>query len=218
VGLFKEIAEPLIARNVPVIPLRPKTKIAFLSNWPEEASVNPQKIQKWDEEFPDANGASVAQAKEGGIWILEIDREGFLQEIERQTGQKIPLTLAVRSSKGRGHMYFRHTPASLTMGNVKVVGEDGKETFSARADNAYCVAPLSYHPVSGKRYEIISDAPIIPAPDWLVQWCVLQKSEKTSKTGDPELDDESLVYEGARDNTMASILGRARQVLKIDRE
>lgn len=213
-GLFKEIAAPLVNRGVPVIPLRPKTKIAFLSNWPDVATIDPKKIEQWDEEYPDANGACVA--KPDGIWFLEIDQEGFSSEIEKQTGQKIPLTLMVRSSKGRGHYYFKQTPASIAMGNVKGKGEDGRETFSARVDNAYVVAPLSYHPTSGLRYELLQDVPIVPAPDWLVQWCASQKSG--SKTGHAELDDESIVHEGSRDNTMASILGTARQVLKMDRE
>src|ERR1700676_559575 len=215
-GLFKQIAEPLIARNVPVIPLRPKTKIAFLNNWQEIASTDLIKVEKWDEEYPDANGACVAYAKPDGIWMFEIDKPGFLETIQNQTQQKLPDTFTVRSSPGRGHFYFRQTAASIAMGNVQGKDEEGKEAWSARVDNRYVVAPGSYHPTSGKRYETLRDVPILTAPDWLVEWCVAQKSA-TVKTGHAELDDESIVHEGSRDNTMASILGTARQVLKMDR-
>jgi hypothetical protein len=216
-GLFKEIAEPLVARGVPVIPLRPKTKIAFLDEWETLATVDQNKIDQWDQEFLDANGACVALARPGGVWFLEIDRPGFSEEIEKQTGQKIPVTFMVRSSPGRGHFYFKQTPASIEMGNKKSKDEQGKELWSARAANAYVVAPGSYHPTSGRRYEILRDAAIVEAPDWLVQWCVAN-AQTEPKTGHAELDSEEIIGEGGRNNALTSILGKARQVLKMDRE
>src|ERR1051326_6066285 len=101
-GLFKEIAVPLVRRGVPVIPLRPKTKIAFLTNWQELATTDLSRVEQWDAEYANANGACVAQARPGGVWMLEIDRQGFAQQIEQETGHKIPLTFMVRSSPGRG--------------------------------------------------------------------------------------------------------------------
>lgn len=217
-GLFKEIATPLVSLGVPVIPLRPKTKIAFLTNWQDIASIDPTKIDEWDEEHRDANAACVAFAKPEGIWFLEIDKQGYAQVIEQQTGQKLPDTFAVRSSPGRGHYYFKQTPASIAMGNAQGKDSDGKETWSARVDNRYVVAPGSYHPTSGKRYELLRDVPIIAAPDWLVQWCAANHKSDTVKTGHGELDDETPIAEGSRNSTLASILGKARQVLGMDRD
>lgn len=217
-GLFKEIAAPLAARDVPLIPLRPKTKIAFLNNWQEIATTDLQRIDKWDEEYSDANGACVAFAKPNGIWFLEIDKSGFTETIEQQTGHKIPETFMVRSSPGKGHFYFRHSPASLAMGNQQGKDEEGRETWSARADNRYVVAPGSYHPTSGKRYEVICESSIATAPDWLVQWCVKNSGVKNTSTGHPELDDMSLIVEGSRNSALASILGKARQILAMDKE
>lgn len=216
-GLFKEISEPLVARGVPVIPLRPKTKIAFFYEWETLATVDQTKIDQWDQDFPDANGACVALARPNGIWFLEIDRPGFAEEIERETGQKLPPTFMVRSSPGRGHYYFKQTPASIAMGNKKKKDAEGKELWSARADNAYVVAPGSYHPTSGRRYEILRDAEIVPAPDWLVQWCVVN-AQTEAKTGHAELDSEETISEGGRNNSLTSILGKARQVLKMDKD
>jgi hypothetical protein len=217
-GLFKEIAEPLVARGVPIIPLRPKTKIAFLTAWETLATTDPIKVEQWDQDFVGANGACVAYARPDGVWFLEIDRPGFQDEIEVQTGQKIPTTFMVRSSPGRGHFYFKQTPASIAMGNAQGTDDNGKETWSARVDNRYVVAPGSYHPTSGRRYEILRDAEIIPAPDWLVQWCVTNTKDVTaSKTGHAELDSEEPITEGGRNSAITSILGKARQVLKMDR-
>jgi hypothetical protein len=58
----------------------------------------------------------------------------------------------------------------------------------------------------------------VEAPQWLIDFCIQNDAKETKKTGHAELDDESPVYEGARDNTMASILGKARQVLGMDKE
>lgn len=216
-GLFKDIAMPLVTRSVPVIPLRPKTKIAFLSNWQEIATTDLKKVEEWDEEFPDANGACVA--KPDGVWFLEIDKEGFAKHIEAMTGQRLPETLMVRSSPGRGHFYFKQTAESVKMGNRKATDAEGKELWSARVNNAYVVAPGSFHPTSGRRYEVIRDTEIVPAPDWLVQWCCSQTgSDPQSKTGHAELDDESPIASGSRNNSITSILGKARQVLGMDKE
>jgi hypothetical protein len=208
VGLFKDIAIPLVARNVPVIPLRPKTKIAFLNNWQEIASTDLAKIEKWDDEYSDANAACVAFSKPDGIWFLEIDRSGFVQTIEEQTGQKIPDTFMVRSSPGRGHFYFKQTPASIRMGNLQGKDENGKEAWSARVDNRYVVAPGSYHPTSGKRYETLRDSPIIAAPDWLIQWCSSQKTEDKKITASV---DGAKIPRGLHDTTLTSIGGKLRQ-------
>jgi bifunctional DNA primase/polymerase-like protein/primase-like protein len=217
VGLFREIAEPLVARNVPVIPLRPKTKIAFLNNWQDAATTDFKKIQEWDEEYPDANAACVAFPKPDAVWFFEIDKPDFLDTIEKQTGQKMPATFAVRSSPGRGHLYFKQTPASLAMGNLQGKDDEGRESWSARVSNRYVVAPGSFHPTSGERYKTLRDLPIAPAPDWLVEWCLSnQKTEE--KTGHLELDDTTLIPSGSRNSSLASILGKARQVLSMDRE
>ncbi len=218
-GLFKEIAEPLVTRGVPVIPLRPKTKIAFLTGWETLATTDPTKVEQWDQDYTDANGACVAYARPEGVWFLEIDKPGFAEEIETATGQKIPATFMVRSSPGRGHFYFRQTEASIAMGNVQGKDSEGKESWSARVDNRYVVAPGSYHPTSGRRYEILRDAEIVSAPDWLVQWCVANaKAAVAPKTGHAELDSVEPISEGGRNSALTSILGKARQVLKMDRE
>jgi hypothetical protein len=218
VGFFKEIAEPLANHGVPVIPLRPKTKIAFLQGWETLATTDLKKIAEWDQDFADANAACVAYARPEGIWFFEIDKPGFTDQIESETGKQMPDTFTVRSSPGRGHYYFKQTPASLAMGNLQGKDNDGKEAWSARVDNRYVVAPGSYHPTSGKRYETLRDVPIQPAPDWLVEWCLQKTGQTPTKTGHAELDSQELIVEGGRNNTLTSILGKARQVLKMDRE
>jgi len=98
---FESRAIPLIERNVPVIPLKPRTKIAFLNSWETKATTDRAQIEQWAKEYPDANVASVAKAEPGGIWIFEVDKQNFHEQVEQQTGQRIPDTFIVRSSPGR---------------------------------------------------------------------------------------------------------------------
>src|SRR5437763_2739518 len=87
---FEQRALPLIERNVPVVPLRPKSKIAFITEWQDKATTDPAKIKEWGQESPDANVASVAKAQSGGVWFFDADRAGLADQIEQQTGKKIP--------------------------------------------------------------------------------------------------------------------------------
>lgn len=208
-GQFKDIAEPLITKNVPVIPLRPKTKVAFLQNWQDAATTDRVQVEKWDEEFPGANGACVAHATPGGVWFFEVDRPGVVEDIEKQTGQKMPATFMVRSSPGRGHFYFKHTPASIAMGNAQAKDQNG-EIWSARTDNRYVVAPGSFHPTSGLKYEILRDIDIVPAPDWLVDWCKSRHTEEEKQSTSVSVDGPK-IPRGSHDNTLTRIAGKLRQ-------
>src|SRR5215475_8039648 len=70
---FERNALALAARGIPVIPLRPMTKIAFLPNWEELATTDRKVIEEWGETYPEHNIASVAKLVLGGVWFLEID-------------------------------------------------------------------------------------------------------------------------------------------------
>ena len=174
---FIEIARPLLERNIPVIPLRPRSKIAVLDNWPDLATTDIYQIQKWDQENPNYNCACVAKASPDGVWIWEVDSPEAIQRCEQETGQKIPKTFRVRSRPGRGHMYFKHSPQSLAVGNISQAYVKGGD-WSARMDRQYCVSANSLHPITGKPYEIVSTTDIIEAPSWLVKWLESQKIDK----------------------------------------
>jgi hypothetical protein len=172
---FELRAIPMIERGIPVIPLTPRTKIAFLDHWQERASVDPKQVVEWseidlDKYHGDFNAACVAQAKPDGVWFLDTDDPSIWKRIENETGKTIPRTFTVSSSQGKGHRYFKQTPASIAMGNVKGKDGDGKEAWSARVDNQYVVASKSIHPKTGEAYATIDDSEVVPAPDWLVEW------------------------------------------------
>lgn len=210
---FFEIAEPLIARGLPVIPLRPRSKIAALDNWPDLATTDISQIQKWNQEMPDANCACVAQANPDGFWVWEVDSPEAVQRCEQETGQRIPKTFRVRSRIGRGHIFFRHSTQSLAVGNISQAYVKGGD-WSARMDRQYCVSAGSLHPLTGKPYEIVSTAEIIEAPPWLVKWLESQKIDKGSSgpTENIKKDSNGLIPRGSIHGFMLHEAGRMRNL------
>lgn len=181
---FREKVAPVVSRGVPVTPVLPNSKRAFLPDWPTSATTDWNKIEEWGRVYgDDYNYAAVALAKSDGTWFLEIDSRAALERIQKETGQEIPDTFSVRSRPGRGHFYWKQTAASIAMGNLSQSYVKNGD-WSARVDNQYVVGPGSIHPESKLPYEALGDDPIVPAPDWLVAWCVSQKIEKKSKSAD----------------------------------
>jgi hypothetical protein len=204
-AFFRDIANPLIQRGIPVIPLKSHSKDAFLTSWEAQATSDSIQIEAWDKQYPDANVASVAKAAIGGFWFLEIDGPAG-ERLEQETGQVIPDTFRVRSSPGRGHFYWKQNARSMAMGNI-AQGYVKSKDWSARVHNQYVVGPGSWHPKSGRQYEIVSDAAAIEAPDWLIDWCLSQKTQSESvKTQDPV--EQAIIPDGARDVTLTSIAGK----------
>jgi len=214
--IFFDIAKPMAEMGVPQIRVRHDSKAAFDKDWPSMATADLQLLKELSFTYPNSNSASVAQAKIGGIWIWEVDSADVIPRMERETGQTLPQTFKVRSRPGRGHLYFRQTPASIAMGNLSqtyVVGQD----WSARVNNMYCVAPNSIHPDTLKPYEALNwGTPIAEAPDWLVAWLLSQKIQKqintsSSSDGAPR-DSNNKVPHGSIHGFLLHHAGRLRNV------
>jgi hypothetical protein len=215
-------ASILLEHSIPVAPLPPRTKAANTNSWQTLATTDLAKLQQLNPD-PDGNTAAVARAESGGFCFFEVDAPDFHKVVEKQTGQKFPETLMVSSSpgNGRGHFYFRHTPRSIAfqraLGKAYVSGKDdnGKEAYSFRMDRAYVVGPGSVKD-NGEIYTTLNTASVADCPDWFIDW--VSANSETKKTGDLEQNDESPIAKGSRNSSLASILGKARQALKMDGE
>ena len=210
---FIDIATPLAEMGIPITPVRPGTKAAFLPNFPTTATTNLEQLNEWNKLYSDCNAACVARAEEGGVWFFEVDSKDVLPRLERETGQKMPTTFKVRSRPGRGHFYFRHTPASMGMGNISqtyVVGQD----WSVRTNREYVVGPGSIHPDTKLPYTALNwGTPIIEAPDWLVRWLISQKIQKQSAAPTADTtprNERGRVGHGAIHGFLLSQAGRLR--------
>jgi hypothetical protein len=211
---FREIAEPLAKMGVPMTPVRPGTKRAFLPDFPTTATTDLAQITAWDAQYPDCNAACVARAEQDGVWFFEVDSPDVIPRLEKQTGQTMPNTFKVRSRPGRGHFYFRHTVASRAMGNISqtyVIGQD----WSVRTNREYVVAPGSIHPDTKQPYTALNwETPIVEAPDWLISWLLDQKIQKASPTVSAEAprNERGLVPHGSIHGYMLSEAGRLRNM------
>lgn len=211
--------------GIPLIRLRPGTKLPLDNGWQYRATTDPETIRGWFGANPNTNYACVA--KDNGFVFFEIDQPGVIERYETETGNKMPSTFLVQSRPGRLHYYFRQSDASRACGSIT---QKEIPFGSLRQNNAYVVGPLSIHPDTGLPYTIVNDVPIVPIPDTLVAWLDAQRtSEKSAKVekgdaampaGDSglriEIDPELAIYgpvgaaSGSRDNTLTSIAGGLR--------
>lgn len=171
---FKERATQVLKYGIPVIPVLPKQKKAFITGWDEAATTDLTTIDGWDASYTDHNCAAVAKGTPDSFWFFEVDSKDVMDRIQAETGNDMPDTFAVRSRPGRGHFYFRNTPESLAMGNIAQGPNIKHGDWSARVRNAYVVSPGSVHP-SGDVYTTIVDVEPVPAPVWLIEWLKSQR-------------------------------------------
>ena len=209
---FFDIAKQTAERGVPQIRIRPNSKAAFDKDWPSMATTDLGRLASLSAELPTCNSASVAQARLGGFLFLEVDSPEVVQRIQAETGKEIPATYRVRSRPGRGHFYWAHTPASIAAGNISQ-GHVKNGDWSLRADNQYVVSAGSIHPHSQLPYVALRDEPIIPIPDWLVEWCLSQKvTPKPNQPKTVERDAHGLIPHGSIHTYMLTEAGRLRNL------
>jgi hypothetical protein len=145
------------------------------------------------------------------MWVLESDSNRPAKKYFQETGKKFTDTFTVRSING-GHRYYRHNAASISMGNI---GQEEADGFSVRANNLYCLSPLSVHP-SGGVYTIFDDRPISEAEPELIAWLVSQNKSATpartlATTTGP-------IPKGSHDVTLTAIAGTLRRAGLLEDE
>jgi hypothetical protein len=138
--------------GIPQIPLRPKTKIAQETDWPNKKTTDFAQIDKLAQLYPGCNFASVSKANFDGFFSVEVDSLDVRDRIKAATGEGFTSKSGVISHRG-GHRWYQHSIESLELGNIKQ-GEVEHSDFSVRGDNQYCCSPGSVHPISGKQYRL----------------------------------------------------------------
>jgi len=216
--IFRDIATPLIAMGVPITPVRPGTKRAFLPDFPTTATTDPAQIDAWNALYSDHSAACVARTEDGGVWFFEVDSPDVWARLQKDTGHDGITelqTFKVRSRPGRGHLYFRHNAASKELGNISqsyVLGQD----WSVRTNREYVVAPGSLHPDTGLPYTALNPGtPIAEAPQWLLDWLISQKIQKHSAPQgingqDPVRNEAGLIPHGSIHGYMLTQAGKLR--------
>lgn len=179
---FKQRADYISQRGVPVVPALPGTKRSHITGWPQLATTSPERIEEWNQQ--NANFNCVSVPKPGTVWIADIDHVEVLDNLP----QPLPPTLKVRTPSGGLHVYFKQTPESEAMGNRDVVrigdfehlDDEGRPEplFEAKVNNKTAASPGSV--TATGMYKVIDKSPIAAAPQWLIDWVIENSRSKKS--------------------------------------
>jgi hypothetical protein len=218
---FYKIAAKMLMMGAYVVPVPTGQKACILPDWQNKASRDLRQIEKWYGENQHYNCAIVGKPEIGALWGFD-DDSGILAEYEAKHGTL--KTYRTRTVSGGTHLLFKHNQKSIAMGNLSEKNEQNQELWSARGTNRYVMSAGSVaHPNNDlsqplTAYTAIDTTMPIEAPDTFIAFLQEKASEiAKAKTGEKELD-ESPVHEGGRNNMLASVLGRARQVLGMNTE
>jgi hypothetical protein len=153
----------LAARGIPVIPLRPRSKVPLHPRWPKLGLLDPDSIRLEWKLTPDANVGVLCgpDAFDGrGLTVLDVDWPDGPLTLEALQEGPFPGWGPSVCTPGLGaHHYMIGTTASWNPG-------PGLEVRSVARQ---CAAPPSIHP-NGGRYEwgVALDVEVLqPLPEWL---------------------------------------------------
>lgn len=172
---FQQSALEYAKIGLKIIPLRPRTKIPILANWPQAATTDKKTIADWWTDYPDANIGCLT-GRDSGIFVIDVDRHGdtdgqiSLDDLEAQFG-KLPDTVEQITGGGGRQIFFRY-PAGATITNKTGSGAIAPG-LEIKGDGGQVVLPPSIHPQTGRQYEWEAsshpaDVEIVEAPEWLI--------------------------------------------------
>lgn len=185
---FLEGALGLAARGIPVIPLRPRSKIPLHANWPGLGMLDADSIGLEWEQNPCANVGVLGgpDALDGhGLIVVDIDMPdgpGTLEALEDKH-RKLPCTATVTTPSGGAHHYYRGHAVSWNPGPGLEIRSAGRQ----------CAAPPSVHP-NGGRYTWSREMELVQAPLWLsaCQQAPCSRAREVTRPGRPGLQDPVL--------------------------
>jgi hypothetical protein len=180
---YLSIATAAIERGFRVTPVSPAEKRGVLPRWNRHPSTKLSEIMQHAKDYPTHNVGVVGRRGIGNEMFLDVDAEGVLEQIEREAGHRMPSTYTVasrpQSAPWKRHYYFKQTAHSVqvfrTETNVKdlTLLKDGKHPtqydLKGVGGGGLVVAAGSVR-ADGEVYAVIHDAPVMPVPDWLVDW------------------------------------------------
>jgi putative DNA primase/helicase len=191
-------------QDIPIIPLRPRSKVPATPHGKKDATSDPQQIATW---FPPdtSHNIGILTGERSRLLVLDIDpRNGGEASFDRFERTYGPLPATKRAITGGGgfHLFFRLPEGATGLGDRPgVAGYDGVDIKC----DGYVVAAPSIHPDTGKAYAWDADAPIADAPEHLIE---LAGGSKRIKSAAPP--SSGAIAEGSRNSTMCSLAGSLR--------
>jgi hypothetical protein len=150
----------LAVGRLAVFACQPRGKDPVTTRGFYDATTNPATIRRfW--RVADRN-IGIPTGALSGFWILDIDPGGedHIRRLEAEH-EPLPPTRTVRTGRGGWHLWFKYTgPIQCSQSRVA-------PNIDVKGDGGYVLAPPSIHE-NGRRYELLNDAELAIAPDWLV--------------------------------------------------
>lgn len=129
------------------------------SGWTRKASTDIGQIRKWWKQWPAAN-IGIVTGQPSDVVVVDVDaKSGGLETLDELFADypELNSTYSVRTGGGGWHFYFGRPAAALKNRVGALPGID------LRAENGCVVAAGSIH-VSGARYAVFRDRPVVPLP------------------------------------------------------
>ena len=143
----------LAARGFCVFPLKPGAKAPpLVSNWPGEATADPEQIRNWWQTWPDANIG--VHCRDMVVLDVDIKHDGYASLLELELSAGLPRTYTVQTPSGGQHLYYRGGPVAN-----RVAVWPG---IDVRSDRGYVVGAGSV--IGGETYREIGASPIADLP------------------------------------------------------
>src|SRR5437899_579359 len=195
-GLIPHVNEA-IGRGFHVFGLTPKDKIPLPGSQGFKDSRSPDDpnvVAPWNED-PNRNIGINLGASD--LCVLDFDKletiPGWVNETK---------TYKVKSAKGV-HVYFRGARKTTKL------YADGQVVGDVKSTGGYVLAAGSVHP-DGPVYTVIDNSGIAPLPERI--------DELTRHDSPSVIDDHAPIISGTRNTTLTHILGKARQLLAMDKD
>lgn len=192
------------ARGIPVFPCVPGEKKPLTDDGFLSATTDPRRIHAWWTKWPTAN-VGVPTGKVSGFFVVDEDRAGALEELEREHGP-IPATWRVRTGRDGRHLYLKFNDDNPVRNSAGKIAQG----IDVRGDGGYVMVPPS---VTEGPYEVLDRLPVAEPPAWLLEAATRQPSPTTAPVGDrgrsgPVPVDSGPIPYGQRGDTLARIAGR----------
>jgi hypothetical protein len=177
------------AAGIPVFPLVPANKQPLVPSGFYAATTDPATIAGWWRREPRAN-IGVACGEPSGWWVIDIDprHDGWsaLQQLHQDSdllslddGPVSSLLYGTRRQLTGGdgaHLLFR-LRRNLTVTLTSTANFASYQGIDYKGNRSYIVVAPSVHP-SGKRYQWLNDAPLVPFPNALVALWIMHRQAR----------------------------------------
>ena len=212
---MKEWALKYADMGLAVLPVKPPGlggpkpgKVPYIKEWQKRASTDKTQIEKWWNQWPDANIGIATGNISGGLVVIDLDVDedkginGYemLKEWQHENGE-LPETCQSITGRGGYHLFYKDTAANS--GHVGLYpGVD------IRGEGNFIVAPPSLHE-NGRRYEWdvsshIEDIPIAQVNNTVIHFLMGPAPEHWEHQS---FQEPEVIPEGERTSTLVRLIG-----------